>query len=255
MIMKSLLVFVVFIISVFAACTPCKISLSNGLETAQELDVKGRQGLMINQKLSFGDFSTDKVQRSATESSDVLGGEFKKLWVKLSGSQQTFRFNMSDAAGNSAQTFCIAKTSNEDSTVGSNPNSVPNVIGEVLGLDGPSENVFAAEVYLKGASAPWNLKLDVQQSQKDSKDYVGYVAQSKENYYTIHPITLVEKNGKKSRLPIGSVGFEIKNKAGVPLAAVSLIDRGKVYIGSTDANERLLLASVCAALLLHQPIG
>ena len=96
--------------------------------------------------------------------------------------------------------------------------------------------------------------LDIQESQRRSKQYVGFLAKSKDDYYTIHPITSVEKNGKKGILPFGSVGFEIRNKAGVALAAVSLIDNGAVYISSTEPKERFLLANACSALLLHQTL-
>jgi hypothetical protein len=63
---------------------------------------------------------------------------------------------------------------------------------------------------------------------------------------------LNRKNGKKGILPVGSIGFEIRNKSGMGLAAVPLMDNGKVYISSTDTKERFLLANACTAILLHQ---
>jgi hypothetical protein len=63
------------------------------------------------------------------------------------------------------------------------------------------------------------------------------------------------QNGKAKALPFSSVGMEIRNKAGIALAAVSLLDNGKVYISSTEAKERFLLANACAAILLHQSLG
>jgi hypothetical protein len=110
-------------------------------------------------------------------------------------------------------------------------------------------------IYLANEPAPWEIMLDMQKFQLNSKKYIGYLAQAKDRYYTIHPITSVVQNGKTKALPFSSVGMEIRNKAGIALAAVSLLDNGKVYISSTEAKERFLLANACAAILLHQSLG
>lgn len=236
----------------FNACTPFKISVSHELSNATELPVKGRNGILINQKLSFGEYKTEKVNRSWTEANSIDGGAMKVLWATYSQKQQSFHFSLKDTSNNTSETFCLAKTRSEDWTVGDNPNSLINIMADILGVGGNSDNTFAVNIYLPKQPSPWEMMLDMQQAQSNSKKYVGYLAQNKDNYYTIHPITSVEKNGKKSFLPIGSVGFEISNKAGVALAAVSMIDNGKVYIAATNANERFLLANACAAMLLHQ---
>lgn len=236
----------------FTACKPFKISMSNDLGNATELNVKGRNGILINQKLSFGEYKTAKVNRSWTEGSSVNGGAMKTLWVTYSQKQQSFHFSLSDSSGNTSETFCLAKTRSEDWTAGSNPNSLVNIMADVLGIGGNSDNTFAVNVYLPKEAAPWEMMIDMQQAQLHSKHYIGYLAKTRDEYYTIHPVTSVESSGKKSPLPFGSAGFEVRNKAGIALAAVSLIDNGKVYLGSTDPKERFLLANACTALLLHQ---
>jgi hypothetical protein len=228
--------------------------MADNMAMATELPVKGRQGLLINQKLTFGEFKTGKVHRSWTKGHDVNLGPYEAIWVKYSDRKQTFRFTMSDEAGNNAETFCIAKTNAEDWSIGNNPNSIPNLMIEVLGLDGPSDNTFAAEIFMKDEAAPWRLQLDIQEAQRNSQKYVGYLAHGRDEYYTLHPVTKVDVNGKKRAIPMGSAGFEIKSKSGVSVAAVSLIDAGKVYISSTEPKEKLLLANACAALLLHQSL-
>lgn len=252
--MKKNILAAVLVALLFTNCTPFKIAVSDQLTNTPELAVKGRNGLKINQKLSFGEFKTDKVNRSWTEGRNINGGAMKTLWTTYSQKNQSVHFTLTDSANQSSEVFCIAKTRAEDWTVGENPNSVVNILGDLLGVGGNSDNTYGVQIYLQNEPNPWEMMIDMQQSQGNSKRYTGYLAKSKDDYYTIHPVTAVEKNGKRSSLPFGSMGFEIKNKAGNALAAISMVDNGKVYLASTNSKERFLLANACAALLLHETI-
>ena len=91
--------------------------------------------------------------------------------------------------------------------------------------------------------------------QSKPKSYVGYQAKGKDDYYTIKPISrVVSKKGKIGTMPFGSAGFEIRNKEGKALAAVSMIDHGVVYLADISPEEKRLLSGVCAALLLQEQI-
>ena len=251
---KSIIGAAVMAVLFFNACTPFKIAVSNELASAPEMPVKGKNGIMINQKLGFGEYRTEKINRSWTEGNSIHGGAMKVLWTTYSQKKQSIHFSLADSSNNRSEVFCLAKTRSEDWTVGENPNSLINIMGDILGIAGNSDNTYGVNIYLSKEPTPWEMMLDMQESQARSKQYIGYLARSKDNYYTIHPVTSVEKNGKKSILPFGSVGFEIRNKSGFAVAAVSLMDRGKVYISSTNAKERFLLANACSAILLHQII-
>jgi hypothetical protein len=252
---KSFCIASLFAVLFFNACTPFKISMSSELSSATEMTVKGRNGILIKQKLSFGEFRTQKVDRSWTEGNSINGGAMKVLWTTYSEKKQSIHFSLEDAENNHSEVFCLARTRSDDWSIGENPNSLINIMADILGVGGKSDNTYAVNIYLYKEPTPWELMLDIQKSQRNSKEYVGYLARSKDSYYTIHPITRVEKNGKKSSLPIGSVGFEIRNMKGVAVAAVSLIDNGTVYIGSTEVKERFLLANACSAILLHQTLS
>jgi hypothetical protein len=65
----------------------------------------------------------------------------------------------------------------------------------------------------------------------------------------------MEKNGKSGNILAGSVGFELFDPQGRSVAAVSLVDKGMVFLGKGNATERFLLANACAALLLQEQIG
>ena len=83
-----------------------------------------------------------------------------------------------------------------------------------------------------------------------------YLSQGRNNYYTIVPVREMEgKDGKPAGILFGSIGFEIRNKDGKAVAAVSKLDKGVVYMQAKDAEERFLLANVCAALLMQEVIA
>jgi hypothetical protein len=236
-------------------CKPFKIAVSNDLNSAAEMPVKGRNGIMINQKLSFGNYYTSKINRSWTEGSEQNLGPMKVLWANYSQKRQSLHFTLNDNANNKAEVFCLSKVGAEDYTVGKNPNSIVNIMADVLGVGGRSESNFIVSIFLNKESNPWEIHLDNQSAQLNRKTYIGYLAQNKDNYYTIHPITALERDGKKGNILAGSVGFEIKDKTGKALAAVSMLDRGIVYLAETNPKEKFLLANTCAALLLQENIG
>jgi hypothetical protein len=102
--------------------------------------------------------------------------------------------------------------------------------------------------------ARWELLLDNQASQM-SKDYQGYLAKNESEYYVITPANRIKtKKGKVGTMPFGSAGYHITDKSGRPLAAVSLMDRGIVYLTDLNQEEKLLMAAALTALLLQEVI-
>jgi hypothetical protein len=102
---------------------------------------------------------------------------------------------------------------------------------------------------------PWQLVLDNQVAQALPNRYTGKLAKSASEYYTIVPVTKVESKGKTGNTLLGAIGFEFRNAEGKTVAAVSLVDKGMVYLAKTTAEERFLLANACTALLLQEVIG
>jgi hypothetical protein len=94
--------------------------------------------------------------------------------------------------------------------------------------------------------------IDNQASQAKPRKYVGYLAKNDNEYYTVTPTSNIKsKNGKVGKMPFGSAGFIIRSKEGTPVAAVSIIDKGVIYLMDCYPSERLLLASACTSLLLR----
>lgn len=258
------------VISVLCSTLGMSQSLKLSLEGSEwtgveEYAVKGRQGILINQKLAFGNYHTLVVERSWTKGSSVSSGlsqgiptdeQYKKIITsERVKKNQTLYFALADSSGNQARAYCITKFHGRDFFVGDNPNSVVNIFGDILGIGDESTNTFYAMIYDAQATTRWELILDNQEAQSKPKTYVGYLARNKEEYYTLHPLSrVVSKKGKVGTMPFGSAGYEIRSKDGKALAAVSLIDKGIVYLNPLQPGEKILLAGACTALLLQEQI-
>src|SRR5262245_45649579 len=105
--MKKYLFFIASIGLMIVSCTSAKIALEDtNWNNVQELKVKGRQGLLINQKLSFGDYRTVSVKRSWTRGSSMFAGwtsgrpgydDYSRIiGVEFSKKKQTVRFELTD---------------------------------------------------------------------------------------------------------------------------------------------------------------
>ncbi len=256
---SSLLIF-------FAACSPFKMAVHEDLQPAyDELNVKGRQGILIKQKMSFGEFATSTVKRSWTKGSSVRNGfgyidPNRMEWINIISTEyinkrQTVRYSLN--SGNmQSDVFCVSRFNAEELTVGRNENSLLNIGLDIFGPGGESSSMYYVQIFpSEKEDQPWQLTLDNQRSQAKPKQYVGYLAKNKTEYYTLHPVNKVQVKGKVGNTLMGAVGFEFRNPAGKTVAAVSMIDKGMVYLGKTTAEERFLLANACTAILLQEQIG
>lgn len=249
-----------------SSCTPFQPAFNDGAKTPNIVhNVKGRQGLLLNQKLSFGDFYTSKVKRSWTRgtssrspinTASVSNFFFPDLFsMEWTSKHQRFTFIGADTTNQKAEVFGVSQFDSEDFIIGNNKNSIINILEDIKGLYSESENLFYFQIFVNEDQQPWQLVLDNQASQSHSTKYRGIFSLDENNYYTLIPITKMQgKNGPRSILA-GSVGYEINNKKGNLVAAVLLMDKGKVYLNTTDATERFLMENLCAALLLQENIN
>ena len=251
---------------IIVSCSPAKMAIEkDNWNNPEELTVKGRQGILINQKLSFGEYRTVSVKRSWTKGSSAFAGwtsgrpgydDYSRIiGVEYSKKKQTVRFELTDNAANESSAFCITQVKSKDFVFGNNPNSLFNISLDILGVADASQDLYWIKLYVKNETDPWEIVLDNEAAQRNSKKYTGVISQSKDRYYTLHPVFKMEKkDGSAGTMPFGSIGYEIRNKQGKPLAAVSLIDKGVVYLNDISADEKFLMANICTAILLQQEI-
>lgn len=259
--MKNFLILCVM--AIVSGCGTMEPALSiPANENIDRLPVKGRQGILINQKLNFGEFKTSTVKRSWTRGGNSrvdIAGVYDPYYTSIISVEymdrgQTFYFQLKDTAGNISDVYASSQFLAEDLQIGDNPNSLINIAQDIFGATDYSENLFYLQIYLNDETQPWELLLDNQASQASSKVYTGLFARDRENYYTLEPITKVRGKQGPTEIMMGSIGFEILNRHNDPVAAVSLVDNGVVYLNTADPEERFLLANLCAALLLQENI-
>jgi hypothetical protein len=242
-------------------CRPAKMALHNEYwPSKEEYKVEGKKGIFSKERLQFGEFSTTKVKRSWTRGTSNKGSlkdDYTNIIsVDYIQKKQTIHFSLTDGSGRSSEVFCASNFNTSEVQIGDRPNSIFNIgIDVVRSLLSQPDDKYYVQIYLKDRS-PWELLLDNVQSQMKPKDYVGYLSHGKDDYYTIIPVWEMEgKDGKPQAILFGSVGFEFRNKAGKPVAAVSKIDRGVVYLQNVTAEEKFLLANACAALVMQEMIS
>jgi hypothetical protein len=257
---KLFLILAILIVAI--ACSPAKIAVDDaGWQKKEELAVRGRNGFLIKQKLSFGEFQTTSVKRSWTKGSSWgFGTSLGEDWVddlsiEFVRRKQTIRFSLVDSEGHESEVTAFTKVRWTDFGVGSVSPGLVNANELSIGFNG--QNIFAVRIFTSRSDTPWDMFIDNIAAQQTPKKYSGLLAKSKSEYYTIVPVyKLINKHGKAVALPFGgSFGFEFKGPGNETVAAVSLIDNGIVYFGDLNADERFLLANAAASLLLQQQLS
>lgn len=230
------------------------------------LEVKGRQGIWINQKLSFGAFTTNKVSRSWTkESSWSIGAAQKRLDVPTASNiislnhinrKQTLRFASESASGQYADVFAATHVRAQELKIGEGNGWASFTIDISRLINKNSNNLYYVEIYMNGSKIPWHLVLDNETSQWQPDKYVGYLFGPNNYYYQLKPVQKYHnKQSKPVKLMLGNIGFEITNREGMGLAAINTLDKGSVYFSKLLApQERFLLENLSAALLLQEHI-
>jgi len=260
--MKQILLPCIGIAMLVTGCSSPKIAL-NG-EGFTEMPVKGRNGFLIKQKLSFGNYKTTSVKRSWTKGSTGSSGfglgtpgtpDYDNIISKeYTKRKQTLNFELTDGEFKS-EVRCVSKFSSEELIVGNNKNSLPNIIIDLI-RGNRSSNTFYIQAFEDSNTKPWQLLLDNSATQANAKKYIGVFALDDHNYYNIVPVyKMKNKKGEAKNILFGSVGLDIKNKENKSVATISLMDNGKVYMNSNSKQETFLLANLSAALLLQQQIG
>jgi len=230
--------------------------------SVKSFPVKGKNGFLKKEKLTFSDYYTIDVDRSWTKGTEVTTGltqgvptdDFYKKIITTDHihKQQTLYFSLGDDAGYQSKAFCLSRLDAKDFNIGNSAVSAVNLLLDIAGPGVKSSNIFYTKIFVGPTEEGYELLLDNQAAETHPKTYVGYLAKNDNEYYTIVPASKVKsKKGKVGTMPFGSAGFTIRNKAGQAVAAVSIIDNGIIYLMDMDPRERILLATTCAVLLLR----
>lgn len=221
----------------------------------QEMPAKGRMGILIKQKLSFGNYHTTMVKRSAIRKWSGINGFVGMIWTEHMEGRQSIHFRLTNDTDTS-DVMTVTNVRSNDLLIGSptGQRRIPGQLVSIFRSTDITQNNYSVSIVTRKGDEPWELFLDNSEAQIRRKQAAGYITRGND-YYTIEPVWRVEKkNGKIVDMPFGSPGFEIKDKDNNVMAAVSLIDNGKVYLGPGTEEEKFLFANACAALLLQSVI-
>jgi hypothetical protein len=227
--------------------------------------VEGRIQTVFNKKpLRFGEFHTLNVQtswkRSSSYATDLDGRavhrNYNTVGMLYDKSHSSRRFILSDSAGHASEVYTFNKLNTANLSLGRGTELNIDWLQKMLGMQSNRENSYYVQVFEPGTSKPWELVLDIDAAGLNAKNYVGYFGLNDDEYFTIKPVTkMMGKNGPMS-IPIGVVGYEISDPDGKAVAAVSLFDKGMVYLAADLSKaDRFLMANLCAALLLYDQEG
>ena len=249
-------------------CYSAKMALhEDAWPVKEEYKVEGKRGLFTKERMQFGEFYTTSVKRSWVKGANshfglatgnVTDYDYTNI-ISLDyiRRRQTITFSLTDVTSQTSEVYCVPKFNTEEVVIGNHPTSILNIgIDVVKDLISQPESKYYVQIYTKAGERPWELLLDNVQAQGHPKSYVGYFSKGRDEYYTVVPVREMQgKDGKPASILFGTVGFEIRNKKGKAVAAVSMLDKGVVYLQSSDKEERFLLSNVCAALLIQEVIG
>ena len=215
-----------------AACSTPQMAIDQQLQNANALSVKGRQGWMLNQHLSFGEFATGKVHRGWLKSYDI------PFIVRFSGSKEKLSYTMQDGEGRTAETCCVSKLNQKD---------LPLFNGFFeLNLD--YQDIFSGAVILDDGRQHYDFVLTGLNQNNWFRPAEGFI-RLQDGVVELQPVDKLA-NGQRA-LGMQSLGFQFAYRGEV-VGAVETLNNGRVWLKDGLAPDlRLVLSSVAAALLLR----
>lgn len=260
---------------VVTSCTSVKVAVPEQFSKgATKMPVKGLNGWMVNQQLSFGGYQTSKIKRGWDFQSSVQWTKFRvspeEMILKVFAidtdrrnlsQRNQFQYTIQEG-DNLAEIYATEKFKEQQLVYKSNN----PYIGEASATKNYEYAFTAAILPLTGADkAPWSLVfINRYDRAKDTarrlfdKPYVeeeGYATNGTETI-AIRPLRLEKmttKSGKDTKVVGGPVltGYELQWDGGV-VAVVDIMDNNIWLYNDLEPSEKLLLSSIASAIMLKR---
>lgn len=203
-------------------------------ENATTHIVKGRNGWLINQTLSFGPYQSGKVKRSWTSAPSF------EFVVRLAKAKEKFRFELADDQGNSSEVFMSSELKRKE---------LPLFDGS-MSLMLPDEDIFAGVIFVNHAQEPWEFYLENPNKQTVMEKINGKLSKGQETIQIEESRYI--SGGKKPHIGGQALAFKFVQDGKV-LGVVEVINKGKVILDeSLSAEQKFVLANAASAILLRQ---
>jgi hypothetical protein len=258
----------------FYSCTTVKVAVPESFgNKATSMEVKGLNGWMIKQKLTFGNYTTSPIKRgwdfsrSASHTKFLLRPEEALIKVfnvdtYKGRNQQRHNFNYTiEDESSFAEIFATEKFSEKELLYKSNNPWIGDASKTLK-----YEYAFTAAILpLKEKKAPWSLVLinryDVNKNSTGKvfdKPYIeeeGYATDGNQNI-AIRPLRLENvktKDNKDVKVFGGPIlsGYELQMNNS-PVGLIDILDNRIWMSNDLDASTRLIVASVSSAILLKR---
>ena len=257
------------------SCTAAKVSVpAQFASQATKLPVKGLNGWMINQKLSFGPYQTSTVKRGWDFTASVQYTKFRmspeEALLKVfdintdkgtNYQRGRFQYTLTDG-GLETEVYATEKFQEKQLVYKSNNPYIGNA-----SKTSRYEYGFTAAVVPLGPQKedPWSVVLiNKYDSNKDkdrglfSQPYVeeeGYATNGKENI-AIRPLRLenvTTASGKQTKVLGGKQfsGYEMQWDGGV-VGVIDILDNSVWMANNLEPKDKLIVASVASSILLKR---
>lgn len=222
----------VFLLVLLGACADYNIKIDQDMRAeAQMMPVKGRQGLRINQKVSFGTFYTNRVRRGWTSKYNI------PFVLRFQGAQEKLSFSQFDAQGNEAIVSAIGKFRSTE---------LP-LLGGYFGIPIEYKNYFAGNIYLPKTEQMFDFVVYNPEANFRLLPTSGLL---KSQGFEVEVVGVTQLDDRKV-WNIDNLGFEYKAE-GRSVGAVQIFNNGKVWIrNGLPEEQRLVLAALSTALMIR----
>lgn len=260
---------------VLSSCTAAKVSVPDQFKSAStKMDVKGLNGWMVNQKLSFGPYQTSSIKRGWDFTGSLQYTKFRMapeemllrvfdIHTDKRNLSQRNKFQYSLHHGNLVSEIYATERFSEKQLVYKSNNPY---IGNASKTSRYEYAFTAAIVPLsEKVGDPWSLvMLNKYDATKDTarglfdRTYVeeeGYATDGKQNI-AIRPLrieNLTTKSGKQTKVFGGKMlsGYELQWDGGV-VAIVDILDNSIWMYNDLEPKDKLILSSIASAILLKR---
>lgn len=228
--------------ALITSCSTSNIAVSENLrQNSSVMEVKGNAGILINQKISFGDFLTSPIRRGWTNRT-----ELNVLGIKHEKAKQPIEFTQFGLIGSTAD------------IVGSN-NFDNNVFKLFKGLEIYANNFwngYFGIIIPKDGSPVWEVLVENDNSNTSLKSETDNGIAMDEQGNSIE-IKGTKQPAEKKFLTDDSktFGYELYRN-GESIGAVSVIGNGNVWIkNSLSPQDKLIVASLSSMLITKQNLA
>ncbi len=232
--MKTMILLLLISTPLFAWTVPA-MKVDERLAGIEAMAVEGRQGWLVRQVLTFGDYRTGPVKRSWTKGYDY------PFIIRFTAAKEKLSFDTTDASNQPTKWLCAGKLSEQDF----------RKFKEYFDVNLRTKDVFTCTVVIADQQM-YDVVIEDLNQNKTSGEVSGAV-RGKGLDIGVRPVWILATG--KTSWDTRPLGFEFTIEGEV-VGAVETVNDGRVWLEETLSPEsRLVLAGLASALLLRSDLA